>query len=92
MVWRTYGECENFLELRGHKGAVLDLDWSRDSQIIFSASADALLSSWDVETGERIRRYVGHDDIVNTLDVSRRGPEVVVSGSDDGTIGVGVSS
>lgn len=76
------------MEMNGHKGAILDLQWSRDSRIIFSASTDSLLAAWDAETGGRIRRYVGHDDIVNTLDVARRGPEVFVSGSDDGSIGV----
>lgn len=88
MVWRTYGDCPNYLALSGHKGAVLDLHWSRDSQIIFSASADALLATWDVSTGARIRRYIGHNDVVNALDVARRGPELMVSGSDDGSVGV----
>lgn len=88
MVWKTYGDCPNYLALSGHKGAVLDLQWSRDSAIIFSASTDAMLASWDVDSGARIRRYVGHEDVVNALDVTRRGPELMVSASDDGTIGV----
>lgn len=92
MVWKTYGDCPNYLQLSGHKGAVSDLQWSRDSAIIFSASTDALLASWDVDSGARIRRYVGHDDVVNALDVTRRGPELMVSASDDGTIGVRISN
>ena len=88
MLWRTYDECKNYLELVGHKGAILDLHWSRDSRIIFSASSDTTLASWDAETGGRIRRYFGHEDVVNTFDVARRGPELMVSASDDGTIGV----
>ncbi|KAG0138123.1 WD40-repeat-containing domain protein [Tuber indicum] len=88
LVWRTYGDCPNYLALPGHKGAVLDLHWSRDSQIIFSASADTLLATWDVSTGGRIRRYVGHEDVVNAMDVTRRGPELMASGSDDGSIGI----
>lgn len=44
-----------------------------------------------MDSGARIRRYVGHDDVVNALDVSRRGPELMVSASDDGTIGVSFS-
>jgi hypothetical protein len=91
VVWKTYGDCPNYLSLTGHKGPVLDLQWSRDSAIIFSASTDAMLASWDVENGQRIRRYVGHEDIVNALDVTRRGPELIVSASDDGTIGVCLS-
>lgn len=47
-----------------------------------------MLASWDVEGGARIRRYVGHEDVVNAMDIARRGPEMIISGSDDGTIGV----
>lgn len=67
---------------------MLDLQWSRDSTTLFSASADTHIASWDLETGQRIRRYVGHEEIVNTLDVSRRGQEMLISGSDDGSIGI----
>ena len=86
VLWRTYGQCENYGVLTGHKGAVLDLHWSRDSRIIFSASADMTVASWDLETGLRIRRHEGHEEIVNCIDVSRRGEEILVSGSDDGYV------
>jgi Prp8 binding protein len=87
VLWRTYGQCDNYGILSGHKGAILDLHWSRDSRVIFSASADMTLASWDLETGLRIRRHEGHEEIINCLDVSRRGEEVLVSGSDDGSVG-----
>jgi WD40 repeat protein len=74
--------------LTGHKQAILDLHWSRDSKVLFSASADMHLASWDVETGERIRRHPGHEEVINCMDVSKRGEEMLVSGSDDGYIGV----
>ncbi|KAL1981711.1 hypothetical protein VTN96DRAFT_2325 [Rasamsonia emersonii] len=88
LLWRTYGQCENYGILTGHKGAVLDLQWSRDSRVIFSASADMTLASWDLETGQRIRRHMGHEEIINCLDISKRGQELLVSGSDDGYIGI----
>lgn len=88
MLWNTYGQCENYGQLTGHRGAVLDLQWSRDSRSLFSASADMTLGSWDVETGERVRRHVGHEEIINCLDISKRGQELLVSGSDDGSIGI----
>ncbi|KAI9708329.1 MAG: hypothetical protein M1820_004033 [Bogoriella megaspora] len=87
-LWRTYGDCKNFGTLNGHKGAILDLRWSRDSRVLFSASADTTLASWDTETGERIRRYQGHEELVNCLAVSNRGQEMFISGSDDGSIGI----
>jgi len=88
LLWHSTGECENYGILAGHKGAVLDVHWSRDSRSIFSASADFLVASWDVESGTRTRRFGGHEDVVNCMDVSRRGEEVLVSGSDDGCIGL----
>lgn len=88
VLWRTYGQCENYGQLTGHKGAVLDLHWSRDSRVLFSASADMHLASWDLETGMRIRRHIGHEEVINCMDVSRRGEEVLISGSDDGYIGI----
>lgn len=53
---------------------------------IFSCSADRTLGIWDVEAGERVRRWKGHNLVVNSCQVARRGPEMVVSGSDDGLI------
>jgi Prp8 binding protein len=46
------------------------------------------LASWDLDSGTRIRRYVGHEEIINTMDISKRGEELLVSGSDDGSIGL----
>lgn len=88
MLWRTFGDCENYGTLTGHKGAILDLQWSRDSRVLFSASADMHLASWDLETGLRIRRHVGHEEVINTMDISKRGEELLISGSDDGYIGI----
>ena len=88
LLWHASGDCSNYGILSGHKSAVLDLHWSRDSQVIYSASADMHIASWNVETGERIRRHVGHEEVINCLDVSKRGEEFLVSGSDDGSISV----
>ncbi|KAF7953131.1 hypothetical protein EAE96_006348 [Botrytis aclada] len=87
-LWRTYGNCENYGTLTGHKGAILDLQWSRDSRALFSASADMHLASWDLETGTRIRRHVGHEEVINCMDISKRGEELLISGSDDGYVGI----
>lgn len=87
-LWKTTGDCENYGMLEGHKSAILDLHWSRDSQVIYSASADMTVASWNVETGERIRKHPGHEEVINCLDVSKRGEEFLVTGSDDGYIGI----
>lgn len=74
--------------MTGHKQAILDLHWSRDSEVIFSASADMTVASWNLETGLRLRKHIGHEEIINCLDVSKRGQELLLSGSDDGYIGI----
>lgn len=88
VLWRTSGDCENYGTLTGHKGAILDLQWSRDSRVVYSASADMHLASWDLETGQRIRKHPGHEEVINCMDISKRGEEFLISGSDDGYIGL----
>jgi Prp8 binding protein len=88
VLWNAHGECQNYGVLTGHRAAILDLQWSRDSSILFSASADSHIASWDLDSGTRIRRYVGHEEVVNAMDISKRGEELLVSGSDDSSIGI----
>ncbi|CAG8567878.1 11238_t:CDS:10 [Gigaspora rosea] len=57
-----------------HNGAIMELQWSRDSSV------------WDVTTGMRIKKFKGHTSYVNSVCAARRGNEIIVSGSDDGTI------
>lgn len=88
LLWNTYGDCDNYAQIDGSKGAVLDIQWSGDSRSLYSACADGEVSTWDVKSGTRLRRHTGHDRIVNSVDTFRRGTEVLVSGSDDATIGL----
>lgn len=67
---------------------MLDLAFSRDSRQIYSASSDTTLGVWDVDSGVRIRKHEGHEDIVNCIDRVRRGPELLLSGSDDGSVAI----
>jgi Prp8 binding protein len=88
VLWNIDNQYQNYGLLTGHNGAILDLQWSRDSGIIFSASADTLVASWDVHYGTRVRRYTGHGGPVNAVEVSKRGKEMLVTGSDDCSIGI----
>uniref|UniRef100_A0A6U6E5C0 Uncharacterized protein n=1 Tax=Odontella aurita TaxID=265563 RepID=A0A6U6E5C0_9STRA len=89
LLWSAAGDCENFNVLRGHKNAVLDVAWSHDSERVVTASADKHLAWWDVSRGERVKRFVGHEGVVNAVDVVREGagsfPGLVASASDDCT-------
>lgn len=56
--------------------------------MLFSASTDKTVGVWDSETGERIKRLKGHTSFVNTCYPARRGPQLICTGSDDGTVKV----
>ncbi|KAF2150756.1 WD40 repeat-like protein [Myriangium duriaei CBS 260.36] len=88
LLWHTTSTCDNHGLLTGHKGAILDLAWSRDSRALFSASADTHIASWDIHSGQRIRRHAGHEEVVNSIDLSKRGEDLIFSASDDGSIGL----
>jgi Prp8 binding protein len=85
LLWRTYGECENFLVLRGHKNAVLEVHWTQDGEGLISCSPDKTVRAWDAETSEEIARFSEHAAVVNSCCPLRRGPPLVVSVSDDCT-------
>lgn len=87
-LWNVYGECENYAVLRGHKGAIMELQFNTDGSNIVTCGTDKLVCLWDVDTGTRIKQMRGHTSFVNSCHAARRGPPLVVSGSDDSTIKV----
>lgn len=72
--------------MTGHTGAIMELHFTPDGSNIFTASTDHTLGLWDLATGQRIKKLKGHTTFVNTVQGARRGPQVLVSGSDDSTI------
>lgn len=88
-LWNHYSEeYANFNVLAGHKNAILDLKWVDEERIV-TASADKSLVLWDVNIGEKVRKFSGHNGIVNAVDTalktSSSNPHVFVSASDDTT-------
>lgn len=67
----------------GHKNAVLELHWTTDGEKLLSASPDKSLRAWDAQTGLQIKKMAEHDSFVNSCSPLRRGPPLLVSGSDD---------
>lgn len=72
--------------MSGHQGAVMELHFTPDGSQIFTCSTDSTLGLWDISTGQRIKKLKGHTTFVNTVQGARRGPQILVSGSDDGAI------
>eukprot|EP01118_Nematostelium_gracile_P012494 TRINITY_DN4566_c0_g1_i2.p1 TRINITY_DN4566_c0_g1~~TRINITY_DN4566_c0_g1_i2.p1 ORF type:complete len:359 (-),score=65.28 TRINITY_DN4566_c0_g1_i2:17-1093(-) len=85
-LWKVYDECENYMVLKGHSSAVLEVKWSTSEEMVFSASADKTLGIFDATTAQRIKKCRGHSLYVNSIAPARRGPQLIVSGSDDGTV------
>eukprot|EP00245_Coleochaete_scutata_P004081 TRINITY_DN16308_c0_g1_i1.p1 TRINITY_DN16308_c0_g1~~TRINITY_DN16308_c0_g1_i1.p1 ORF type:complete len:363 (-),score=58.72 TRINITY_DN16308_c0_g1_i1:310-1398(-) len=83
-LWRVHGDCENFMVLKGHKNAVLELHWAGDGSNIVTCSPDQTVRVWDSETGKQVKKMVEHSSYVNSCCPARKGP-LIVSGSDDGT-------
>ncbi|KAM9979392.1 hypothetical protein ACTFIY_008637 [Dictyostelium cf. discoideum] len=82
-LWNVYGECINYSVLKGHKGTILELHWSTDSNEIYTACTDKSIGVWDSNKGELIKRIREHSGVVNSCCPARRGPPLVASGSDD---------
>lgn len=86
VFWNVYGECENLSVMSGHQGAVMELHFTPDGSQIFTCSTDTTLGLWDIATGQRVKKLKGHTTFVNTVQGARRGPQILVSGSDDSTV------
>lgn len=54
VLWNVQGDCDNYLVLKGHRNAVLDLCWTTDGQHIISASPDKTVRAWDAMTGKQV--------------------------------------
>ncbi|KAH8834535.1 WD40-repeat-containing domain protein [Flagelloscypha sp. PMI_526] len=90
--WRTYPPNSNYGLLPNMaKAAILDLQWSLCSPLLYTVSADHTLVYTDVNTGQRVRKIRAHKEIVNAVDrtmAGGSGTELVATAADDGTVKV----
>lgn len=54
VLWNVQGDCDNYMVLKGHRNAILDLCWTADGQQIISASPDKTVRAWDAITGKQV--------------------------------------
>jgi Prp8 binding protein len=77
-VWEVFEEkCRNITTLQGHSNAILELTWSQDDSKIFSVSADKTVCVWDVYESKRLKKLKGHENYVNCIASTKKGPELV---------------
>src|SRR3954470_4633665 len=68
-------------ELEGHSGAVTDLDWSPDGELLATCARDHTVRVWDVRS--RAPLWTGrHDDEAMSVRFSPDGAMVASSGRD----------
>lgn len=89
MLWNVYGECENWVTLTGHTGAILDMKWNSTGDYLLTGGTDKSVCLWDVQTCTRLKKFKGHQQFVNSVDVARDEKQnIICSSSDDQTVKV----
>jgi len=71
--------------LQGHQGAIFDIAFSPDGQILASASGDSTVRLWNVSDGTLARMLEGHTNLVGGVAFSPDG-KALASGSEDNTV------
>ncbi|GAB5592441.1 hypothetical protein Unana1_07341 [Umbelopsis nana] len=69
-----------------HKNAVIDVKWSRDDDILLTASGDRTARLFDTETQECIATMAGHEMTLKCANFHPTNKNLIVTGSKDGMI------
>ena len=78
--WEDEEEKEDWV---GHKKAVTALEFSPDSQILATGSADTTILFWDLESGQLAADSEGHWATVTTMTFNPKGDRILTGGKDN---------
>eukprot|EP01027_Heterolobosea_sp_BB2_P008699 GEZU01012909.1.p1 GENE.GEZU01012909.1~~GEZU01012909.1.p1 ORF type:complete len:391 (+),score=87.71 GEZU01012909.1:67-1239(+) len=67
-----------------HDDGITKVIWHPTAPLIFSSSLDKTVRLWDGRSGQQVRVWRGHKDIVLEFQTTKNG-EYIVTGSDDGS-------
>ncbi|WP_330203846.1 WD40 repeat domain-containing protein [Cyanobacterium sp. Dongsha4] len=92
-IWRLptttfslYLEIEPFLELKGHQGQVMDLCFSPDDKLLYSAGTDGLIKIWHPSSASELGHLkISDDNRIFSLSLSKDGT-ILAAGGVDGTV------
>ncbi|KAM5581736.1 denticleless protein [Rosa sericea] len=68
-----------------HQNAVFDICWIKDDTQIVTASGDQTVKVWDIQEKKCTAVLMGHTGSVKSLSPHPTNPEIIVSGSRDGS-------
>ncbi|XP_050383595.1 uncharacterized protein LOC126800295 [Argentina anserina] len=68
-----------------HQNAVFDICWIKDDSQIVTASGDQTVKVWDIQEKKCTAVLIGHTGSVKSLSPHPTNPEIIVSGSRDGS-------
>jgi WD40 repeat protein len=86
IMFSLFLELEPTLELQGHHGQVMDLIFSPDGRLLYSAGVDGLVKIWHPATAKELGHLkIGDDNRIFSLSLSKNG-EILAAGGVDGTI------
>ncbi|GAA5948118.1 hypothetical protein JCM3765_007118 [Sporobolomyces pararoseus] len=83
--WYTGPTRDSF---RAHSNAIFDLSWSRDDQLVATASGDQSVRIHDVETKNCVAVLSGHTCTVKSVVWDPHNPQMLSTASRDGSIRV----
>lgn len=63
---RNRAQC--LLKLRGHRGGVMDVAWSKYDTEIATASMDTSIRIWDAQKGVQLTMLLGHAGYLQKVD------------------------
>jgi Prp8 binding protein len=86
LYWDLAKECKNTGVFGPLKAPITDIRFSGDDGRIYAGCSDGSTHCFDVSTGQKVRRFLGEGKVVNSIDVSKKGEEIVAASSNDGTI------
>ncbi|HIK36528.1 MAG: WD40 repeat domain-containing protein [Geminocystis sp.] len=87
-IFSIFLQIEPFLELNAHHGQVMDLSWSPDSQLLYSAGTDGLIKIWYPASGEELGHLkINDSNRIFCLSLSKDG-RMLAAGGVDGTVKV----
>ena len=83
-VWLNYGTCggNQLAEFKGHRGKILSVSFSPDSQKLVTSGEDGSFRLWDLQ-GKELLKVKAYSGWVNSISFSPDGQKLATAGDDN---------